>query len=117
MATSVGRPVSCEAPCAKLVVIAPMRVPRPTWAGLVPPAAPAGAAAPEIIWLRVSWNTAWLDLKPAVLTLAMLLPTTSIIVWCDRRPETAEKSERSMRVLQGSQEAGLAEADGAEICV
>ena len=35
-------------------------------------------------------------MKPVVLTLAMLLPTTSIIVWWLRRPEMAENIERIM---------------------
>ena len=43
----------------------------------------------------MSWNRVWLDLKPAVLTLAMLLPVTSIIVWCERRPLIEENMERS----------------------
>jgi hypothetical protein len=32
------------------------------------------------------------------LTLAMLLPVTSSMVWCERSPEMPEKSERSMGV-------------------
>ena len=35
-------------------------------------------------------------MKPVVLTLAMLLPVTSSMVWCERRPEIPEYSERSM---------------------
>ena len=50
----------------------------------------------------MSSNTVEELLKPAVLTLAMLLPTTSIIVWWLRRPETAEKRERSIWVSLGT---------------
>src|SRR3712207_5286004 len=46
-------------------------------------------------WDRVSSKTVWDDLKPTVLTLAMLLPVTSILVWWARRPEMAENMERS----------------------
>ena len=48
------------------------------------------------IWLRVSWKTVVLDLKPMVLALAMLLPVTSSMVWLARRPLMPAKSERSM---------------------
>jgi hypothetical protein len=39
-------------------------------------AAEAGAT----VWLYMSWNITRLDLNPTVLTLAMLLPITSIFV-------------------------------------
>src|SRR4051812_48692161 len=97
MATSVARPVDCEAPWLNRVVMAPTFTPRPTWAGLVPPAPPpAGELAPLSIWLRRSWKITWLDLNPTVLTLAMLLPMVSIIVWWLRRPVTPENIERSI---------------------
>ena len=83
------------APWPKLVLMPATRVPRPTCAGLVPPCCAVGAAAPCSSWLRVSWNRVWEDLKPAVLTLAMLLPVTSIIVWWDRSPLMEENMERS----------------------
>jgi hypothetical protein len=34
-----------------------------------------------------------LPLKPTVLTLAMLLPITSILVWCERKPDTLENMD------------------------
>lgn len=37
-----------------------------------------------------SWNSTEEPLKPAVFTLAMLLPVTSSIVWCERSPEIPE---------------------------
>ena len=93
---SVARPVLCEEPWAKLVLTPATRTPRPIWAGLLPPVSPWGAEAPWVIWDSVSWN--WVEdaLKPAVLTLAMLLPVTSSMVWWARRPEIPEYSERSM---------------------
>src|SRR4051812_42322420 len=93
-ARSVARPVRCNAPWLKEVVMADTLEPRPTCAGLVPPSCPAGAPAPRRVWLSTSWKTTELDLKPVVLTLEMLLPTTSIIVWWFRRPEMAENIER-----------------------
>jgi hypothetical protein len=57
-----------------------------------------GAEAPARVWLSVSWKTVALLLKPVVLTLAMLLPVTSIICWWVRRPETPAYMERSMGV-------------------
>src|SRR5919107_4054174 len=93
---SVARPVDWVAPCVQLVVIAATLTPRPTCAGFVPPRFCAGAPPARITWDSVSWKTVWLPLKPTVLTLAMLLPVTSIFVWCARRPEMAENMERSM---------------------
>src|SRR4051794_36078599 len=93
---SVERPVDWVAPCVQLVVMAATLTPRPTCAGFVPPRSAAGAPPARITWDSVSWKTVWLDLKPTVLTLAMLLPVTSILVWCARRPEMAENMERSM---------------------
>src|SRR5690349_4362658 len=102
MAKSVERPVSCSAPCEKLVVVPATLEPRPTWAGLVPPVLALAAPPPRRVWLSTSWNTVVEDLKPEVLTLAMLLPTTSIIVWWLRRPDTAENMERIMAGLLAS---------------
>src|SRR3954465_6908688 len=92
---SVARPVLCVAPWFQLVVIAATFTPRPTWAGLVPPRFCAAAPPARMTWDSVSWKTVWLPLKPTVLTLAMLLPVTSSLVWWARRPETAENMERS----------------------
>src|ERR1700754_2485385 len=103
---SVGRPVVCEEPWRKLVLVAATWTPSPIWIGLVPPR-PAVALAPEpavSIWLRVSWKTVVLDLKPMVLALAMLLPVTSSMVWLTRRPLMPAKSDGSMGVpsVQGT---------------
>src|SRR6478672_3603598 len=93
---SVLRPVVSAEPCPKLVLMAPTWTPRPTWTGFVPPRPLPAAAAAVSIWLRVSWKTVVLALKPIVLALAMLLPVTSSMVWLTRRPLMPAKSERSM---------------------
>ena len=54
-------------------------MPRPICAGLMLPRAPFGAVAPRSVWDRMSSKLTRPDLKPTVLTLAMLLPITSII--------------------------------------
>src|SRR6476659_7221855 len=92
----VSLPVTCAEPWPKLVDTPPTCTPRPTWIGLVPPCPFTGAAPAVSIWLRVSWKTTLLALKPAVFALAMLLPVTSSMNWLARRPLIAEKSERSM---------------------
>src|SRR4051812_47356737 len=93
---SVDRPVDWVAPWVQLVVMAATLTPSPTCAGFVPPRSAAGVPPARITWDSVSWKTVWLPLKPTVLTLAMLLPVTSILVWWARRPEMAENMERSM---------------------
>src|SRR3954463_1963219 len=93
---SVDRPVDWVAPCVQLVVVAATFTPRPTCAGFVPPRSAAGAPPERMTWDSVSWKTVCEPLKPTVLTLAMLLPVTSIFVWWARRPEMAENMERSM---------------------
>src|SRR4051794_27751956 len=93
---SVERPVFCVEPCPKLVVMPATFTPRPTWAGFVPPRSAVGAPPLLSTWDRVSSKTVWLALKPTVLTLAMLLPVTSSLVWWARRPLIAENMERSM---------------------
>src|SRR5450755_2911658 len=75
--------------------MAPTWTPRPIWAGLTPPVVAFGAPADRRVWLRVSSNSTELDLKPVVLTLAMLFDTTSINSWCARRPLMPENRERS----------------------
>src|SRR3954471_13615515 len=92
----VDRPVFCVEPWLKLVPIPATLTPRPTWAGLVPAVSRYGAEPWRSSWETVSSKTVVLLLKPTVLTLAMLLPTTSILVWWALRPEMAENSERSM---------------------
>src|SRR6266581_4089902 len=93
---SVSRPVFWAAPWEKLLWMPARRTPRPTCAGLVPPVPVVGPPAPRTSWLSVSWKVVWLALYPVVLTLAMLLPVTSIICWCARRPLMPENRERSM---------------------
>src|SRR3954451_12447952 len=93
---SVERPVFCVEPWLKLVLIPATLTPSPTCAGLVPAVSAVGAEPLRSSWESVSSKTVVLLLKPTVLTLAMLLPTTSIFVWCARRPEMAENIERSM---------------------
>src|SRR3954454_6292461 len=93
---SVARPVLWVAPWFQLVVMAATFTPRPTWAGFVPPRFCAAAPPARMTWDSVSWKTVWLPLKPTVLTLAMLLPVTSSLVWWARRPEIAENMERNM---------------------
>jgi hypothetical protein len=83
----VARPVAWVEPCAKLVEMPATSTPSPTWAGLVPPTPSWGPAAPVVSCESVSWNWADDDLNAVVLTLAMLLPVTSSMVWCERRPE------------------------------
>src|SRR5688500_12722500 len=107
---SVDRPVDWVAPCVQLVVIAATLTPGPTCAGFVPPRFAAGAPPARITWDSVSGKTVWLPLKPTVLTLAMLLPVTSILVWWARRPEMAENIERSM----GRSSSGVGPQDDGE---
>src|SRR4051794_41086875 len=94
---SLARPVFWVDPWPKLVVMPATLTPRPTCAGLVPAVSPLGEEPLRSTCDRVSSKTVWLPLKPTVLTLAMLLPATSSLVWCARRPEMAENMERSMR--------------------
>ena len=96
---SVVRPVVCAEPWAKFVLVPASCTPSPTWIGLVPPLSAFAPEAPVSIWLRVSWKTVVLPLKPMVLALAMLLPVTSSMVWLTRRPLMPAKSERSMVFL------------------
>ena len=92
------RPVTWLAPWVNTPSIEATLVPRPIWMALDPPWPAPPEPAPERVWLRASWNVMTEALKPAVFTLAMLLPTTSIIVWCDRRPEIPANIERIMSV-------------------
>src|SRR3954464_989169 len=93
---AVERRVFWAEPCSKFVVMPATLTPSPTWAGLVPPACAVGAEPLRMTWDSVSSKTVWLLLKPTVLTLAMLLPVTSSLVWWARRPAIAEFIERSM---------------------
>ena len=96
MARSVVRPVTCEAPWVKTRSMVPRLEPSPTWVGLMPARVAVEPDAPDRVWEIASAKVTCEALKPVVLTLAMLLPTTSIIVWWLRRPETPENIERIM---------------------
>ena len=98
MATSVDRPVSCRPPWLKLRLVAATLTPRPTCWGLMPAVASPLPLPPRSCWASVSANCTRLALKPMVLTLAMLLATTSVIVWWARSPETPANMERIMVV-------------------
>src|SRR3954466_13133355 len=87
-------------PWLKLGGMAATFTPGPTRGGVVAPV--SGGAEPLLsTWERGSWKTVWLDLKPTVFTLAMLLPTVSSLVWWALRPEMAENMERNTGVLLG----------------
>src|SRR3954447_7284181 len=96
MSMSVFLPVDCVEPWVRFVAMPATWTPRPTCAGFVPPELACAKRAPEVSCDRVSWNWTAEDLNAVVLTLAMLLPVTSSIVWWERRPEIPEYSERSM---------------------
>ena len=87
---SVDLPVDWVEPCEKLVEMPATCTPRPIWAGLVPPWSGVAAPAPWVICESVSWKRTADDLNAVVFTLAMLLPVTSSMVWCERRPEIPE---------------------------
>src|SRR4051794_31059555 len=108
---SLARPVFWVEPWPKFVVMPATLTPSPTCAGLVPAVSPLGAEPLRSTCDSVSSKTVVLLLKPTVLTLAMLLPATSSLVWWALRPEMAENMERSMRgaprVGVGVQESGV----------
>ncbi len=93
---SNGLFVVCAEPCCAIaVLIAPVVTPRPICLALIPPV-PVSALAPDadcVVWYIKSRNVTDCDLYPVVLTLAILLPITSIFVWCVLRPATPEKSD------------------------
>jgi hypothetical protein len=69
--------------------------PRPICLGFTPPV-PVLALAPLalcVVWLISAAKVMELDLYATVLTFAMLLPITSILVWCALRPDTPAKSD------------------------
>ncbi|MNU63068.1 hypothetical protein D3C71_523130 [compost metagenome] len=69
----------------------PIEVPKPICFELTPPLVPStGVVTPDTVWLIISLNMTRPDLKPTVLTLAMLLPITSSLVWKPRIPDTPE---------------------------
>ena len=78
-----------------LVLMAPAFTPSPICLALVPPT-PVSALGPLarlVVWLISALNVMELDLYAVVFTLAMLLPITSILVWCVLSPDTPEKSD------------------------
>jgi len=96
MATSVDWLVTSAAPGFWDSIVAATFTPRPPCVGLTVPVEALASEPASCSWDRVSANSTRLALKPVVLTFAMLLPITSAMVWCARRPETAENIERIM---------------------
>src|SRR5690606_29270349 len=74
--------------------------PRPTVDGLMP-VPPAVRPTPSSCCPSTSLKAARLRLKAVVLTLATLLPITSMRTWLLLRPETPVRRERIMVVLRG----------------
>jgi hypothetical protein len=69
--------------------------PRPTCFAFTPPR-PVSAFAPEavcVVWYIMSLNLTEEDLNPTVFTFAMLLPITSILLWCVFNPATPEYND------------------------
>ena len=94
--TSRAPPVVCVAPAALiLVVVDPKATPRPICFALIPPV-PVKALAPEalcVVWYIISLNVTDDDLNAKVFTLAILLPITSILIWCVFNPDTPEYND------------------------
>ena len=78
MAKSVSLPVLWSAPWMWNTSMPRRFIPSPTCTGFVPPRSAVAALAPENVCESASEKVTREDLKPAVLTLAMLLPTTSM---------------------------------------
>ena len=74
-------------------------MPRPTWNEFVPPDVSVGLVPAFTNWLNVSLNVTREPLNPIVLTLAMLLPITSIIAWWFLKPDTPAKSELRSAII------------------
>ena len=93
-------PVAWSDPSAKFLVIAPEVAPRPICSGFVPPRLPLGAE-PKVKFCR-NWvlKSSEEDLKPTVLTLAMLLPTTPICSWLVARPLSAVLRDEVMPAMK-----------------
>src|SRR6266540_3062513 len=96
MARSVVLPVVFRAPWVFSMSMLATDEPRPTWAALMPPRPSPGATEPRMVCESMVWNATRLPLKAVVLTLAMLLPITSMKIWWFFRPAMAEFIERSM---------------------
>src|SRR5437867_10199064 len=77
-----------------MFLVASVVTPVPTWMGGVPLAAPLAPLEPRSVWLKESAKSTRPDLKPVVLTLAMLLLMTSICSWNCWMPLTPEVRER-----------------------
>src|SRR5918998_658622 len=95
-ARSSALPVVCSAPPCMRLSIEPSCTPRPTWRALEPPWTAFGAEEPDCICESESLKVVRPDLKPVVLTLAMLFDVTSSIVWWDFSPLMAENMLRSI---------------------
>jgi hypothetical protein len=77
-ATSSVRPVSCSVPWLVSVSTVAITAPVPICIGLMPPNVPLGPEPERTVKLRMSLNVAREPRKPGVLTLARLLPMTSM---------------------------------------
>ena len=93
---SNGFPVVSEEPAPViLIMVDAVLTPRPTCLALTPPV-PVDASPPDavdIVWYISSLNLTLEALNASVFTLAILLPITSILVWCVLRPDTAENND------------------------
>src|SRR5437762_5390760 len=78
MARSRASPVAVTEPPVVLRWVPAILTPRPIWNGLVPPDTPDGAEPRPRLRLKTVEKSRRLDLYAVVLTLAMLLPMTSM---------------------------------------
>ena len=75
-------PVLSEAPAdVMLIFVEPVATPRPICFALVPPVVSVAPDAACVVWYIISLKVTDEDLNATVLTLAILLPITSIFVW------------------------------------
>ena len=76
-------------------VIDAVDTPRPICFALIPPVPVRafGPLAPWVVWYIISLKVTEEDLNATVFTFAILLPITSILVWCVLRPDTAENND------------------------
>src|SRR4051812_38836514 len=104
MARSRASPVAETEPPVVLRWVPAILTPRPIWNGLVPPRSAEGAEPVPSVRLNMVENIRRLDLNAVVLTLAMLLPITSMFRELALRPERAvyRAEVEGMRGLLGS---------------